>query len=64
MALYTPHQIYHSIIWETKPTREQDEKIVYYILDNIEKLSKLIEEALSQGQTQVNIDPNNLITIN
>jgi len=61
MTLYTPHQIYSSIVWETKPTREQDEMIAHYILDNIEKVSKLIEEGLSRGQTQVNIDPNNFI---
>jgi len=61
MAHYTAHQIYSNIVWETKPTREQDEKIANYILDNIEKVSKLIEDGLSQGQTQVNIDPNNFI---
>ena len=61
MTLYTPDQILSQIKWENKPTTQLYMIVADYISENIIEVNEMIQAALSQGQTQVNIDPNNFI---
>jgi len=64
MKYLTPHQICSAIKWQTKPSTEMFMLVAEAISENIIEINEMIQEAVSQGKTEINIDPNNLITIN
>jgi hypothetical protein len=64
MTYLTPYQIAEAIKWKTKPSTELFMKVAAIISENIVEINEMISEAISQGKTEIDIDPNNLITIN
>ena len=64
MTYLTPHQIISKIKWQEKPTTQLYMMLSDYISANIIEVNEMIHEAISQGKTEIDIDPNNLITIN
>jgi hypothetical protein len=61
MTLYTPHQILSQIKWEKKPTTQLYMIVADYISENIIEVNERIQAAISQGQNEIDIDPNNFI---
>lgn len=64
MTYLTPHQILSKIKWQEKPTTQLYMMVADYLSKNIIEVNEIILESLSQGKTEISIDPNNSITIN
>jgi len=64
MTYLTAFEICSAINWEKKPTTQLYMLVADYVNENLTEINEMIQEALSQGKSVLNIDPNNSITIN